>query len=294
MPVPDDFAVFILTHGRADRVITVRTLLGAGYTGAWHLLIDDEDSTAEDYRRRYPEPGRVVQFSKEEAAGYSDAGNNFGDRRTPLFARNAVHRIAKELGYRHYLTLDDDYTTFYLRNNSEGVYGSYKIRTTFDDVVVAMLRFLDASPFVAVASSQGGDHIGGGGRNARRMARKCMNAFFCDVERDLVYQGVFNDDVNTYSERQRRGRPMATVLSLQVNQPVTQSNAGGITELYLRFGTYVKSATTLMYCPSATRIGSLWDPRSPNPRIHHQVRFRNVAPLLLHERHRKPDPEDRP
>ena len=41
----DDFCVFILTHGRPDRVITYKTLLNAGYTGRVYIVIDDEDKT---------------------------------------------------------------------------------------------------------------------------------------------------------------------------------------------------------------------------------------------------------
>ena len=35
----DDFAAFILTHGRADNVITYNTLRKQGYTGKIILLI---------------------------------------------------------------------------------------------------------------------------------------------------------------------------------------------------------------------------------------------------------------
>lgn len=39
----NDFCVFILTHGRADNVVTLKTLLADGYTGDWYMVIDDED-----------------------------------------------------------------------------------------------------------------------------------------------------------------------------------------------------------------------------------------------------------
>lgn len=39
----DKFAVFILTHGRAENVITVKTLKKAGYTGETYLVIDDTE-----------------------------------------------------------------------------------------------------------------------------------------------------------------------------------------------------------------------------------------------------------
>ncbi|EFI4081186.1 TPA: hypothetical protein J5F60_004390 [Escherichia coli] len=41
----DDFCVFILTHGRPDKVLTYRTLRRAGYTGKIFIVVDDEDKT---------------------------------------------------------------------------------------------------------------------------------------------------------------------------------------------------------------------------------------------------------
>ena len=42
-----DFVAFILTHGRADNVITYNTLRNHGYTGRIVLIIDDEDTQRE-------------------------------------------------------------------------------------------------------------------------------------------------------------------------------------------------------------------------------------------------------
>ena len=44
----DSFAVFILTHGRADNVVTMKTLKKGGYTGRWYMIIDNEDEQKDD------------------------------------------------------------------------------------------------------------------------------------------------------------------------------------------------------------------------------------------------------
>ena len=38
-----NFAVFILTHGRAENVETYKALRDCGYTGKIYVIIDDED-----------------------------------------------------------------------------------------------------------------------------------------------------------------------------------------------------------------------------------------------------------
>ena len=75
--------------------------------------------TGDEYRRVHGED-RVVEFSKEEIARSGmDEGDNFRDRRCIVYARNASYRIAEQLGFRYFVQLDDDYTEFRYRFDSE-------------------------------------------------------------------------------------------------------------------------------------------------------------------------------
>lgn len=47
----DDFCVFILTHGRANNVITMDTLKKCGYTGKCYIVIDNEDDQEAEYKK---------------------------------------------------------------------------------------------------------------------------------------------------------------------------------------------------------------------------------------------------
>ena len=80
------FVAFILTHGRPDRVLTYEKLRKHGYTGKIYIVCDDEDKTLPEYRKRF---GDVLVFSKSEIAKTFDEGDNFGDRRAIIYARNA-------------------------------------------------------------------------------------------------------------------------------------------------------------------------------------------------------------
>ena len=44
-----DFAVFILSHGRANDIKTVNMLQKYHYTGKWYVVIDDEDDQEQIY-----------------------------------------------------------------------------------------------------------------------------------------------------------------------------------------------------------------------------------------------------
>ena len=106
------FVAFILTHGRPDRVLTYEKLRKHGYTGKIYIVCDDEDKTLPEYRKRF---GDVLVFSKSEIAKTFDEGDNFGDRRAIIYARNACFELAQQIGATHFIELDDDYTYFKFR-----------------------------------------------------------------------------------------------------------------------------------------------------------------------------------
>lgn len=286
------FAAFILTHGRADKVTTYRTLRGQGYTGRIFLVVDDEDAQLDYYRQNFP--GEVVVFSKAEAAELFDEGDNFNDRRAVVYARNALWGIAKKLGVTHFITLDDDYSLWLYRLDENGFYGHWKAR--LDWLFDSVCDYLDSAPFASIALAQGGDHIGGGAAmKSNKALRKAMNTFVCRTDRPFEFLGRINEDVTSYTCLQRAGTPFLTILSAQVNQETTQSNDGGLTDIYKAMGTYIKSFYSVMYTPSAVKVGSIQDAGCKGGalkgvghlRLHHRVAWNAVAPKIIRERHRK-------
>ena len=95
------FAVFILSHGRADNIITLKALQKGNYTGKVYIIVDDEDEQLNEYKRLHGD--KVVVFSKEKMDGTFDIGDNQNDRRVVVYARNKCHDIAKDLGLDYFL-----------------------------------------------------------------------------------------------------------------------------------------------------------------------------------------------
>ena len=281
-----DFAVFILTHGRPDNIKTLKVLSDQGYTGDIIILIDSMDSTADRYHELFGE--QVYVFDKAEEIQSTDSGDNKDDdHRTILYARNAVFKAARELGYRYFIQLDDDYIKFEYRYRSDMSYGYVGFPTHLDNVFELLVRFLEETPAVTISLTQGGDFIGGAGnQNAEgiRLLRKAMNTFVCSVERPIGFVGRFNEDVNTFVTHAMRGGLMVSTTQVSVIQTASQSQAGGITELYLKYGTYVKSFYSVMYAPSCVKIRMMGD---KHRRLHHNVSWNNAAVKILHEKHRK-------
>ena len=293
MTMRDDFCAFILTHGRPDRVHTFKTLQRSGYTGKVYIVIDDEDKTEAEYRKRFGD--RVLQFSKREVAEWTDDGDNFGHRKSVIYARNVCWDLAQQVECRYFIQLDDDYTSFWLRFKADGKYCSCRIHKTMDDVLESLTDFAIKSGAYTIAMSQGGDLIGGqqvidGSLQGAfaSLRRKAMNSFICLADRRFSFIGRINEDVTAYTMIGRAGKLFFTVMQSQLVQLQTQTNPGGWTEHYLEVGTYVKSFYSVMYAPSCVQIGVMGDHRSPHYRIHHKINWHHTAPKILREEHRKP------
>lgn len=199
--------------------------------------------------------------------------------------RRAAFDIARRLGYRYFLLLDDDYTRFMYRYDGKFRYASRRAKN-LDAIFDIYLEYFASVPrIVTLCLAQGGDFLGG--RDAWsviRAKRKAMNVYFCDVERPFQQFGRMNEDVNTYVVNGRRGELYLTPMYVYVMQVATQKQAGGLTEMYLDYGTYVKSFFSVMYAPSCVYV-TLMGRRYP--RLHHHVIWDYAVPCIVPERFKR-------
>jgi len=281
----DNFAVFILTHGRPNNVITYRTLRKGGYTGDIYIIVDNEDSTINEYKKNFGD--KVIVFDKAAIAETTDAGDNFKRRDTVLYARNACFDIARDLGIEYFLQLDDDYIKLRYSFDDKLQYRTGFYVTKLDRLFDIILAFFKLTSAKTISMAQNGDYIGGGDSSSVSrlwLKRKAMNSFFCSVSRQFDFFGRMNDDVNTYVINCNRGWLFFTFFAIAVNQRDTQSNAGGLTDMYLDYGTYVKSFYTVMYAPSCVKVSMMGE---KHRRLHHRISWNNAVPKIMDEKYCK-------
>ena len=280
----DDFVAFILTHGRSSSVITDKTLRKCGYTGRIVYVIDNEDKTADKYYEKYGTDD-VVMFDKEAVSNTFDEADNFKDRRAIVYARNVCFRLASEMGYKYFIELDDDYVEFSFTYGRDWSVRQRSIKQ-LDKVFEAMIRFYESIPALTVAMAQRGDFVGGKDNDiirGQKLKRKAMNSFICSVDRPFQFVGRINEDVNTYTTLGSRGGLFLQVPFVALNQKQTQSNKGGMTDIYLDQGTYIKTFYTVMMMPSSVKIGMLGN-SSSSKRIHHSINWNNTVPKIISEK----------
>lgn len=283
-----NFAVFILTHGRAKKQSTYNSIRKAGYTGKIYLIIDDEDKEKDIYIKEYGE--QVIVFNKLKESETTDAGDNFLKRNSVIYARNASIDIAKTLGLDMYWELDDDYTNWFWTFDNEKNFLSKKPKIkSLDSILDIMIDFMMATNVDCIAFAQGGDFIGGPASGVAKLhkdgkfQRKVMNSFLFNTEKSMKFIGRMNDDVNTYVVNGKIGKIMFTLPRMMLNQEVTQKNTGGLTDMYKEFGTYVKSFYTVMMAPYCTKIRCM----GKHQRLHHQINWNTAVPKIISEKHKK-------
>ena len=153
----------------------------------------------------------------------------------------------------------------------------------FDSIVDEMLEFLETSNALTVAFSQTGDFIGGQSSKVFRekLTRKAMNSFFCKTSRRFDFLGRINEDVNTYCNLGSKGKLLFTIADISLNQQDSQQNKGGMTDLYLSAGTYVKSFYSVMTNPSFVKVA---ETGVGHKRMHHLVDWEHGVPKIISDR----------
>lgn len=281
-----NFAVFILTHGRPDRVITYKTLRNSGYTGDIYLICDDEDKTLDQYKKNYGEQVKI--FSKSSYEGKFDKMDNFDGNKVITYARNACYDIARSLGLDYFFEYEDDYTRFLFRKIEGDTLRGITI-TKLDKVLDLMIDALENTNSCTIAFAQGGDLMGGAKSfHNISLKRKAMNTFVFKVNKDpkddLIFIGRMNDDVNAYLSQGKIGKLFFQIAEVCMVQLATQSNSGGNTEAYKEFGTYVKSFYSVMVSPDCCKIALMG---TVNKRIHHKIKWENAVPKILSQHFKK-------
>ena len=274
-----DFAVFILSHGRADTITTYKALRNGGYTGRTYVVIDNEDDQEDLYRQKFGDD--IIQFDKRDYLEKTDLGDLDTDRRIGVFARNFIQDEAKRLGYKFHLQLDDDVHGFTYRFAQGKVLRALHC-SHLDEVFSGMVEYMKETPITSLSFALSAYNMGGvDGSIKEGMTRKTMTTFLMRADDVQYFHMRMNDDITTSLINGMRGRLYYSYLPIEVEVDKTQVKAGGMTDIYQKNGTYRKSFYSVMCCPSCVKVSAMG---ITDYRIHHTISWNNAVPKLLSER----------
>jgi hypothetical protein len=113
---------------------------------------------------------------------------------------------------------------------------------------------------------------------------KAMNTFFCDVKKPFVFPGRMNEDVNMYVTYGNKGKLILTVADATIKQRDTQKAKGGMTDIYMQHGTYLKSFYSVICSPQCVKVA---DMNTNNRRIHHRINWKYCTPMIICDKYKK-------
>lgn len=285
----NDFAVFVLSHGRANTMLTVDTFKNSGYTGQFYVIVDTDDTQIADYESRFGKE-HVITFDKDDIGKRFDIMDNFGGNQVVTFARNAVYEIASDLGLKYFFEADDDLSCFRQRYIDDE--GSLRTRYVkdMDSIINAYLDYMDNTSIDILAFGQTGDLIGG--KNSKlfidKYRRKAMQGFFVRVNHKMQFKGRFNDDVNSYVDNGKVGYLILTYRDIIMDTAETQVQVGGISDMYKKYGTYVKTFYSVILAPNCVKVSTMGDSLvNMHHRIHHIIDWGKAVPKIISGRYKK-------
>lgn len=276
----NDFAVFILTHGRADKQITLKTLYNSGYTGKTYLVVDDEDSQLLEYKKKYGE--MVITFSKKEVEKQFDTMTNKKEYRSVVFARNAVFEIAKSIGIKWFFTCDDDISNLSYRIPHDGKLKGFNVKNA-DRLFSDMVEFAERNNISVFGFSQAGAYVGG--MNSKKYQQGCQRnisqMMMYNSDDRVTIRGLFNEDLHLSIDVGLQGKIGLATMLVCITSPERMTNKGGLHDLYKENNTYVRDFYSKIAHPSVVNFVE------KNGEWHIRINHKAFAPMILSGRYKK-------
>lgn len=267
--------VYIISKGR-PQCHTARTLERIGYSGDWFIVCGNNDETLEQYLARWGSE-RVKVFDWYEQVKATDTMDAFGFEDMPSGAvpvRNATAEISRARGERRHWQLDDDYTGF---QHFDGRTGK---RPKCDGETLArmmerMAEFADECGLANCGFPPSTIETDGNG--ALTCGKRVFNAHNLPSGGELFeeWRGRLNDDLINAINVWRHGKAELTFKCLAMNMPPTQSESGGLTDIYRDEGTVRKTAYAIMAAPGQVKLVEKFG------RYHHSADWRHIVPKIV-------------
>lgn len=267
--------VYIISKGR-PQCHTARTLQKLDFPGEWFIVCGNNDETLPEYRELWGE--RVLVFDWYEQVKATDPMDGFGFDTMASGAcpvRNATAEISRQRGERRHWQLDDDYTGFQVYDGSTGKRPRIRDGRLLHDKMLELAELADRCGLSNCGFPPSTIETRGDG--ALTIGRRVFNAHNLPSGGELFepWRARMNDDLINAVNVWRHGGAELSVRYLAMNMPATQSEDGGLSELYRDEGTVRKTAYAVMACPSAVKLVQKFG------RYHHRANWQRIVPKLV-------------
>lgn len=261
----EDFAVFILTHGRPNTQLTLNALRNSGYSGKIYLVIDDLDVTADVYLDNFRQNKYactdVLVFNKMQYVQQTDTGLSEPLINFAVFARNAIEDFAVELGLSFFCMVDDDLTRFRFRYAQDDSLKSQQIYITMDEIITAHLDYMIEGNISCVSFGSPNNYMRGTQCFTELVdsdrTRLCCAIFFRNVRFKVNWFLNMCEDRITSFWYNREGQLWIQLLLVQLDwQELGGSSDGGNSEVYRSVDKFKQVCFPLLVFPDSNYVFS--------------------------------------
>ena len=233
-------AVFICTHGRPDRQITLKALRNAGYTGKIILIVDDEDSTSKELFDNYcqDDDNTILRpFNKQYLIDTTNTTSSPPNRKTILYAKNACELFADDYGYDLdcFAICDDDIPGFRYRYIEDGSCKSLNITSNMDQVLDAYYDFILKSDIATTSFGMAQFYFTGANcfdNDNMQKWRVPYTFVFRNARHKVDWVSDYGEDITTAIEQSRHGNFQCAMPNVQMNLSPMGVGEGGMVELH--------------------------------------------------------------
>lgn len=273
--------IYIISKGR-PQCRTAKTLTKMKYPGEWFIVCGNNDETLEQYLANWGEE-HVKVFDWYDEVKRTDTMDNFGFDSMPSGAcpvRNATAEISRRRGERRHWQFDDDYTGFYGLDAKK----HKNVRLDADEFMrrlEAIAGFADRCGLRNAGFPPSTIEVAPDG--ALQIAHRVFNAHnLPSGGRDFVkWVARMNDDLINAINVWRTGGMEMSFKFMAMTMPPTQSESGGLTDIYRDEGTVRKTAYAVMAAPGQVKLVDRFG------RYHHSADWKRIVPKIVSDEYCK-------
>lgn len=223
-----NFAVFIISHERSERVETYDTLIDSGCVDPIYVVVDDEDTQLQRYKERFGKS--LLVFDKSRYVDEEDTVSGEKYTASAMYARNAVEDFAKSFNMDSFIMFDDDILRLRYRYICDNKIKSNTVGCTIHELFKLYGDFLISNNITDISFASVMFYCGGIDAVNYRVSnfRQCYAIHFRNTNIPMRWKGVMNEDFITVQDMAKRGYIFLTLPFILYE--TTPTNIGGGTK----------------------------------------------------------------
>lgn len=256
----NELVIFILSHKSPHKCETLDTLKRLNFKGKCFILVDNEDEYLDEYKNIYGDA--LLIFDKKKYYNKVDLGfsiSHLPSYSHPIFARNAIEDIAKNMELDYYILADDDISDFKYRIPIHE-YKKLPVLSMNDinDILDLYITFMLQNNIYCLGAGTPNFYIGGYEKimSGKYITRRCVSNFYMrNMKMDKLDWIMPIDDYTTSIFHGVVGKLFLTLYPLEVivRPQYTQKGANkedGMVDFYRSTTSFERSYCSHMVAPS--------------------------------------------